>query len=187
MSFFAGPQWRINHGADEARARSPPPGPRGPRAETYFFRQRDLVEMVQFVAFPKGMGSTTPSNQATLLCVERVIIYFLASLHSSIMILTRQRGMMIQWTIAKLNLNDVIEVFAELTNAFEWQWMTCGMSRISDDTRRSNNALLLPDPIWSDYQAPCRTSHQYSPSRAIRWYVRCFSNWLVTSDGRSTR
>ena len=43
------------------------PGPRGPRAETCFFRQRVVVEMVQFVAFSKGIGRTTPSNQATLL------------------------------------------------------------------------------------------------------------------------
>ena len=30
-------------------------------------KQRFLVEMVQFVAFAKGIGHTIPSNQATLL------------------------------------------------------------------------------------------------------------------------
>ena len=62
---FREDQWRIIHEADGARPR--PPGPRALRAETYFFRQRVLVEMVQFVAFAKGIGRTTPSNQATLL------------------------------------------------------------------------------------------------------------------------
>ena len=47
------------------------------RAETYLFRQRVLVEMVQFVSFPKRIGRTTPSNQAMLLCREGVILAIL--------------------------------------------------------------------------------------------------------------
>ena len=63
-------QWRINHGADGARARGPrPDGPPTP-AETNFFS--GLVEMLQFVAFPKGIDRTTPSNQATRCFAERV-------------------------------------------------------------------------------------------------------------------
>ena len=85
----------------------------------YFFRQRGLVEMVPCVMFPKGIGRTTPSNQATLRCREGVIFSNLASLHSSVMIFARQRGMTTQSIIAKLNLNEVIQDFAALANAFE--------------------------------------------------------------------
>ena len=53
-----GPMWHVAAGA---------PGPSGHRAKAYFFRHRGIVEMVSFVAFPRAIGRTTPSNQATLL------------------------------------------------------------------------------------------------------------------------
>ena len=46
----------------------------GGRAETYFFRQRGLVEMVQYVAFPEGIGRTTSSHKTTLPCREGVML-----------------------------------------------------------------------------------------------------------------
>ena len=49
------------------------------------------------------------------------------------MIFARQRGMTSQWSIAKLNSDEVIQYFADLV--IEWQFMTCGMSRLSYDMK----------------------------------------------------
>ena len=130
--------------------------------------------MVQFV-FPKIIGRTTPSKQSTLLCREGVIFINLASLHSSIMIFARQRGMTIQWTIAKLNLNEVIQDFAELEKAFEWECMTCGMSRMTDDMKIKLCSSPSRSHIRSGDQPPVpHIAHIFSIQRDPVIFVPCF-------------
>ena len=92
------------------------PGP--PARYPIFFRQRLLVEMFQFMAFPKGIGRTTPSNQACSF-VERMLFWQFSKLALIINNLRSTTRHDDSGTIAKLKLDEVIQDFAELANAFE--------------------------------------------------------------------
>ena len=75
-----------------------------------------------------------------------------------------------QWTIAQKNLDKVIQDFAELGNALEWQFMASGVSRMSDDMKIKlcSSSSRSHQEWWLAARAAHRTP---SPSSANPLYL----------------